>query len=95
VAFLDRFVGLLSRRFVLKHLDSIHHFLGVEVVLVYGEFFLSQSPYITNILPSFRMDAAKSIITLMSAYVPLTANDSATVDDASKVNRLTTIFGCD
>ncbi|XP_019160891.1 PREDICTED: uncharacterized protein LOC109157439 [Ipomoea nil] len=76
-AFISAFVGRFARRFALKDLGPLHHFLGVEVVPTTSGLFLSQSQYVVNVLEHFGMTGAKEVSTPMSTSVDLCATSPA------------------
>lgn len=87
-AFLHQFISLLSQRFALKDLGTLHRFLGVEVLPNSGGYFLSQSRYIADILARYNMDGAKCVSTPMCSATSLVVHDGEPVVDATGFHRL-------
>ncbi|XP_019195015.1 PREDICTED: uncharacterized protein LOC109188834 [Ipomoea nil] len=86
--FLDRFIKLLSQKFALKDLGTLHHFLGVEVVPISGGYFLSQSRYVADILARYNMDGAKPVSTPMSTMTSVSIHEGEPVVDVTDFRRL-------
>ena len=83
-SFLNNFVTLLSKRFSLKDLGNLHHFLGIEVISTHQGMFLSQHRHISDLLTTFHMDGAKDVVT------PLSSTESLTLEDgSSKIDPIT------
>ena len=55
----------------MKYLGSLHHFLGVEVILTSKGLFLSQHRHIHDLLEHFHMDGAKEVATPLNSLVIL------------------------
>lgn len=81
-AWLDHFVSTLSTQFALKDLDTLHHFLGVEVIPTVDGIFFCHKASISMILMQFMMNGAKDVSTpltvsekLMPLQLPGATND--------------------
>ncbi|KAJ0833725.1 putative RNA-directed DNA polymerase [Helianthus annuus] len=86
--FLEQFIRSLSKKFSVKDLGMLHHFLGVEVLPTLKGLFLSQHRYIQDILHQFHMDGAKDVTTPLSTTDPLCANDPSPSVDATPYRKL-------
>ena len=55
----------LCRKFDVKDLGKLHHFLGLKVAQdeVSGDIWFSQSAYVGKVLERFGMEKAKSVVT--------------------------------
>lgn len=73
---IDDFVLQLNRRFALKDLGELHHFLGVDVISTSDGLFLSQSKHIRDILTNHKMADAKPVITPMQSATSLVENSA-------------------
>jgi hypothetical protein len=68
---MDSFVQALSKKFYIKDLGPLHHFLGIEVIPTSHGLFLSQHRHIQDVLTTFKMDGAKEVLTPLSVSDPL------------------------
>ncbi|KAJ0456165.1 putative RNA-directed DNA polymerase [Helianthus annuus] len=87
-AFLEHFVNMLSRRFSVKDLGPLHHFLGIEVISTPTGLLLSQHRHIHDLLSQVHMDGAKEVLTPLSSSDPLNPNDSSSSVDPTPYRRL-------
>lgn len=87
-SFLDSFVSSLAKRFSIKDLGPLHHFLGVEVIPVSSGLFLSQHRHIHDLLEKFHMDGAKEVTTPLSSSVSLTLHDGSASTDPTPYRKL-------
>ncbi|CAH9080265.1 unnamed protein product [Cuscuta europaea] len=83
---LNHFVTQLMRRFSVKDLGMLHHFLGIEVIPNATGLFLTQRQYILHILESCRMEGAKESCTPLgsTSLIPL---EHDTHTDATQYRR--------
>nr|KAJ0213981.1 hypothetical protein LSAT_V11C400194770 [Lactuca sativa] len=87
-SFLDSFVSSQAKRFSIKDLGSLHHFLGVEVIPVSTGLFLSQHRHIHDLLEHFHMDGAKDVTTPLNSSVSLTLHDGSACTDPTPYQKL-------
>ncbi|KAI3770519.1 hypothetical protein L6452_01655 [Arctium lappa] len=74
-SFLDHFVLTLAKRFSIKDLGPLHHFLGIKVISTPTGIFLSQHHHIQDLQIRFHMDGAKEVATPLNSSVTLTSSD--------------------
>ncbi|KAL8147602.1 hypothetical protein AgCh_005066 [Apium graveolens] len=86
--FVDDFISQLARRFSIKDLGSLHHFLGVEVISTKMGLFLSQHRYIVNVLDQFHMTGAKEVSTPLNISEVLTLVNGSRPIDATPYRKL-------
>ena len=86
--FLESFVYSLAKRFSIKDLGPLHHFLGVEVIPVSSGLFLSQHRHMHDLLAQFHMEGAKEVITPLNSSVSLTLQDGSASTDPTQYRRL-------
>ncbi|CAH9076824.1 unnamed protein product [Cuscuta europaea] len=83
----ESFVLQLTKRFSVKDLGNLHHFLGVEVIPTGTGIFLSQRQYILHILETCRMQEAKEAVTPMSSKGQFFLQDGTTPTDHTQYRR--------
>ncbi|KAL8120428.1 hypothetical protein AgCh_017563 [Apium graveolens] len=86
--FVNDFVSQLARRFSIKDLGSLHHFLGVEVISTKMGLLLSQHRYIVDLLDQFHMTGAKEVSTPLNISEVLTLVDGSRPIDATPYHKL-------
>ncbi|XP_058211456.1 uncharacterized mitochondrial protein AtMg00810-like [Rhododendron vialii] len=86
-SYLTHLVHLLSSRFVMKDLGSLHYFLGIEVNSTPNGLFLSQAKYAQEILTKAIMQECKSSASPTSSKGPYDPSDPL-FDDVTLVGSL-------
>lgn len=86
--FLDTFIRSLGRKFSIKDLGPLHHFLGIEVIPTPQGLFLSQHRHIQDVLTTFKMDGAKDVLTPLCVSDPLSPVDSTPPIDPTQYRKL-------
>jgi histone deacetylase 1/2 len=82
-------IAQLNKCFSLKHLGSLHYFLGIEAVRRSNDtLHLSQTKYIRDLLHRANMLDSKPQPTLMVAGLQLSAEGSAVVDDPTSYSSI-------
>ena len=70
--------------FSIKHLESLLHFLGIEVIPTKNNiFFLSEGKYIHDLFKHKSMLGAKNIQTLLSTFSLLTSPEGSNLVDVN------------
>ncbi|KAJ0576016.1 putative RNA-directed DNA polymerase [Helianthus annuus] len=87
-SFMNNFVTLLSKRFSLKDLGDLHHFLGIEVISTTHGMFLSQHRHINDLLTNFNMDGAKDVATPLSSSEALSPDDGSSRIDPTTYQKI-------
>lgn len=87
-AFVQHIISALSKKFSIKDLGMLHHFLGIEVISTTKGLFLSQHAHIQNILTKFKMDGAKPVATPLNSSEPLSPVDGSPCVDPTPYRQL-------
>ncbi|KAE8697600.1 hypothetical protein F3Y22_tig00110621pilonHSYRG00550 [Hibiscus syriacus] len=74
------FISVLARRFSLKDLDTLHYFLGIEVVPRPHGLLLSQRRYIVDLLVQTKMIDARPVATPLATSHILTLQSGTTLN---------------
>lgn len=78
---INRTIASLKESFVVKELNDLHFFLGVEVVQSNEGLYLTQRRYIVDLLKKNKMNKAKPCSTPMASTCHLIANDGIPFED--------------
>ncbi|CAH9106796.1 unnamed protein product [Cuscuta europaea] len=81
---LELFISKLTRRFSVKDLGPLHHFLGVEVIPHSDGLFLTQRQYTLHILETCKMSEAKGVMTPMTSTVTISSDDNGVSVDVTQ-----------
>lgn len=76
-----RLLHLLRTNFLLKDLDDLHFFLGIQCCCTSSSLMLSQQKYIVDLLKKTNMNNCKPMSSPMFASTKLSAFDSISMDD--------------
>jgi hypothetical protein len=86
--FVNSIVKQLGWKFSLKDMESLHYFLGVEVIPTLGGIFLSRHKYVRDLLSNTNMLGAKEVCSPLSNSTPLKLNDGTASFDSTKYRRV-------
>lgn len=87
-SFLDQFFTNVAKRFSIKDLGPLHHFLGVEVISTPTSLFLSQHRHIQDLLTHFHMDGPKEVVIPLNPSVTLKLQDGSSSVDPTPYRKL-------
>ncbi|KAM0042350.1 putative RNA-directed DNA polymerase [Helianthus debilis subsp. tardiflorus] len=87
-AFVQHIIHAMSKKFSIKDLGMLHHFLGMEVISTTNGLFLSQHAHVQNILTKFKMEGAKPVATPLSSTEPLSPVDGSPSVDPTPYRQL-------
>ncbi|XP_026400400.1 uncharacterized protein LOC113296305 [Papaver somniferum] len=80
-ALLDRFIGLMKRKFAMTDLGALHQFLGITVTRSDSGLFLSQSSYAQDIVARASMTNCNPVTTLVDTQPKLSTTSGPPLED--------------
>ncbi|KAL5731613.1 hypothetical protein ACHQM5_004323 [Ranunculus cassubicifolius] len=78
---INTLLQVLSSKFAIKDLGSLHYFLGIEAIPHGSGLFLSQQKYIREVLSRINFDGVKPITTPLAANTQLSKEGSSNFSD--------------
>lgn len=85
---LEYFLKALQVAFLVRDLDQLQYFLGVEVQPTFDEIMLSQQKYISGLLTQFNMSNNKITLTPMATTLPLSKHGSDLLSNSEQFRQL-------